>query len=140
MPHYLSLSSQGMCSSSITTLEVIQITPCHFLYWEFKTPCIWSNDCCIKGDNHFPRSTSHAFVNTAQHTVGLCCQETLLVHVQLLSTKTLLAGLLPGQPLPSRWCCCQRFFLSRYRTWHLPLNFSEFEFHWVPTVSFLQPI
>lgn len=49
-------------------------------------------------------------------------------------------GCSPCQPLPSLCCCCQRFFLSRYRTWHLTLNFSEFEFHQVPTVSFLQPL
>lgn len=121
------LSSQGTCSRSLTTLEVTQLTPCHSQHWEFKTSRTWSNDYCIKGVNHFPWSTSYAFVNTAQDTVGpLCCQDTPLVHVQLLSTKTLPAGLLPlpatAQPV---------LLLPKVLPFQVQDLALDFEFQWI---------
>lgn len=90
-----------------------------------KTLHIWSNDCCRKGGHHFPQSASCAFVNSSWDTVGCLCFQ----DIQLLPTKTPPAGPLPSQTLISLRCCCQGFFLSRYTTWHLGLNFSGFEWH-----------
>lgn len=39
----------------------------------------------LEGKTHFPLPAGYAFANTAQHASGLlCCQSTLLIHVQPL--------------------------------------------------------
>lgn len=45
---------------------------------------IWSNKHWIEGDNPFPPSTGHAFIDTSQDAASsLCWQGTLLAHAQL---------------------------------------------------------
>lgn len=75
MPHSISVSSEGMCSSSLTTPEVIQLALRHFVHWGFNCPCIWSNDCCIKGDHYYPWNSlkSYAFANTATFAARTHC-------------------------------------------------------------------
>lgn len=58
------------------------------LYWGAQSWTQYSRydlKCQLEGKNHFPLPAGYAFANTAQHASGLlCCQITLLIHVQPL--------------------------------------------------------
>lgn len=88
-----------------------------------------SNECQVKGVNHFPQSTVRASVCAAEDTIGhICCQDTLLPCAQLAvgPSWALFAKLLPRCPVSSLYCC-QGLFLPRGRTGHLSLlNFMRF--------------
>lgn len=88
-----------------------------------------SNECQVKGVNHFPQSTVCACVCIAEDTAGhLCCQDTLLACAQLAvgPSWAFFAELLPSLSVPSLYHS-QGLFLPRGRTWHLCLlNFMRF--------------